>query len=467
MKQWARGVGGVAVLVVAAACGSGGDAPAGSAPAVKNIVLISVDTLRPDHLGIYGYERDTSPAIDALGRVGWVFDAAYAPVPRTGPSVASMLTGMFVRHADEWAVPDTRRTLAELLNAEGWRTVAAVDNANLSNELGYGRGFEVYRETWNESEDEIEKTRLITQTGLEYIEQFAASAEPFFLWLHYVNPHGPYRPPAEFTARFMEDEHFDDRVQLRPGSGYVGRIRRREYVEGERRLGYYVAQYDAEVAFSDDEVGQVLTALDAHESLADTAVVLTADHGESLGEDDVYFKHGPLIGEAHVRVPLIVRAPGVADAERIAAPVSLIDVVPTLLEMVGASAAPFEGDRATFPLAGESLLRAVGPEASDDGDVFFASRNFWGVRSGGWKLVVRTREGPQSLGDPFQLYDLTDDPAGSRNLYESEPDRAAELLQLVEAMRAIQDQAMADPDERFDALDEKAIENLRALGYVR
>ncbi|HAK54917.1 MAG TPA: hypothetical protein DCP38_05465 [Acidobacteria bacterium] len=80
---------------------------------------------------------------------------------------------------------------------------------------------------------------------------------------------------------------------------------------------------------------------------------------------------------------------------------------------------------------------------------------------------MRTREGPQSLGDPFQLYDLTDDPAGSRNLYESEPDRAAELLQLVEAMRAIQDQAMADPDERFDALDEKAIENLRALGYVR
>ena len=387
-RSWAVATGTLALTLVGA-CGAPAPEPREpDPPAARSVLLISVDALRPDHLGAYGYVRETSPNIDALADGGWVFEAAYASVPRTGPSVASLLTGMFVRHEDEWAVPDTRQTLAEILRVEGWRTVAAVDNANLSNEQGFGRGFEVYRETWNESEAEIDKTYLITQTGIAHLEQFAASEEPFFIWLHYVNPHGPYTPPAEFAEKFMEDEHFDDSVRLRPGSGYVGMIRRREYVEGEGRVGYYVAQYDAEVAFADDEIGKVLTTLDAHPALAETLVVLTADHGESLGEDDVYFKHGPLIGEAHVRVPLIMRVSGDAvDPARIATAVSLIDVVPTVLDLVGVFAGPFEADRTANPLAGKSLRGVAGGTVSRrGGEVFLASRNFWvsGRVTGNW-----------------------------------------------------------------------------------
>ncbi len=161
-RSWAVATGTLALTLVGA-CGAPAPEPREpDPPAARSVLLISVDALRPDHLGAYGYVRETSPNIDALADGGWVFEAAYASVPRTGPSVASLLTGMFVRHEDEWAVPDTRQTLAEILRVEGWRTVAAVDNANLSNEQGFGRGFEVYRETWNESEAEIDKTYLIT-----------------------------------------------------------------------------------------------------------------------------------------------------------------------------------------------------------------------------------------------------------------------------------------------------------------
>ena len=312
MKSLRSAVRLTAALSLATACGPSSDEPRERAsdrspPLVKNVLLISVDTLRPDHLGSYGYARDTSPNIDELAGQSRVFEAAYAPVPLTGPSVASMLTGMFTWRVREWSVSDEMETLAKILAGQGWRTVAAVDNANLSKELGYGQGFEVYRETWEESDTEIERTYLITETAVEHLEIFAKTDERFFMWLHYINPHRPYTPPPAFAAKFMDDAYFDDSVRLPRTSGYMGGIRPRVYVEGEHRLAYYVAHYDGEVAFTDDQIGKVLDVLRAQPALSDTLIVLTADHGEGLGEGGVYFKHGPALREAHVRVPLIVR----------------------------------------------------------------------------------------------------------------------------------------------------------------
>ena len=332
-------------------CTSGPQLPA------KRILLISIDTLRADHLGSYGYERDTSPNLDALAASSWFFESAYVPVPRTGPSVAALLTGMFPMNIDEWAVRPEQETLAEVFASQGWRTVATVDNANLSEVSGYAQGFEAYRETWEESDNEITRTQMITNAALEQLEDHAQTGESFFMWLHYVNPHLPYTPPSSFDRKYVDDPHFDGSVTLPRTSGYFGGIRPDAYVEGEHRLAYYVAQSDGEILFADSEIGKILDLIRSEPTLEDTVIVVTADHGEGLGEQDLYFEHGPYVLESHVRVPLIVHIPKYAsNPRRIELAVSTIDVAPTILELAEISLPRFAGNRAVHPLSGQSLV---------------------------------------------------------------------------------------------------------------
>ena len=455
------------VLLLAVACGGG----PGCGPN-WNVLLISIDTLRADHLSGYGYVRNTSPHIDALADSSWVFETAYVPVPRTGPSVAALLTGMFPEHVDRWSIPDELDTMAEILGERGWATMAAVDNANLSGQSGYAQGFDDYIETWEELEDEVGRTRLITEAAIEHLQRFAGAGEPFFMWLHYVNPHGPYTPPSGYDTRFMNDAHFDESVHLPRTPGYVGGIRPSVYVEGEHRLAYYVAQYDGEIAYVDDEIGAVLDALEAHVLAANTLVVLTADHGEGLGEQNVYFKHGPHVLESHVRVPLMVRHPGdTTRPRRIGRAVGTIDVMPTILDLLGVSIPLFEAPRSAAPRAGQSLaaVRDGGELPNHRRDIFFASRNFWGVRSADWKLILKTRDdGEEGLGASHQLFNVLDDPGELRNLYGRDPVQSVRMLERVNARRQLQQVAAdAEGSDRFEGLPEEAIRNLRTLGYIR
>ena len=416
--------------------------------------------------------RDTSPNIDALARSSWVFETAYVPIPRTGPSVAALLTGMFPTDVDEWSIPEELETLAEVFASQAWRTVAAVDNANLSRSAGYAQGFNVYRETWEDSDREIDRTYLITETAVKHLKTFAQTREPFFMWLHYVNPHVPYTPPSGFDAAYLDDIHFDENVRLPRTPGYgVGGISPNVYVEGENRLAYYVAQYDGEVLFADEEIGKVLEVVRSEPELSNTVIVLTADHGEGLGEQDVYFEHGPYVLESHVRVPLVVHLPSEAsNPRRIARPVSTIDVAPTIFELAGVALPAFAGNRAVFPLAGESLVPTPDGEVRDHRqNIFFASRSFWGVRSPEWKMILRTRD-DDDLGESHQLFNLLADREESRNLYESEPEQAVGLLRRLDARRQIQsnyDIRSIDPANRYKRLNQEALENLRTLGYLR
>ena len=316
-----------------------------------------------------------------------------------------------------------------------------------------------------------ERTHLITDTALTHLQQFGETDEPFFLWLHYVNPHRPYTPPAEYQPRFIDDSYFDASVRLPHTGGHVGGIRTGVYVEGEHRLAYYVAQYDSETRFADDQIGAVLGALRAQSALANTLVVLTADHGEGLGEQDVYFKHGPYVLESHVRVPLIIHHPTrTSSPRRVQRPVGIIDVVPTVLDMAGISEPTFQGPRLEHPLAGQSLASVRDGEL--DGhrqDIFFASRNYWGIRSGDWKLILETREAKGNVGSSHQLFNLREDPEENVNVYDATDDQSARVLRRLEARRQIQ--TFAGSDEDWDArskeLSEEALENLRILGYIR
>jgi arylsulfatase A-like enzyme len=303
-----------------------------------NVVLVTIDTLRADHLGTYGYGRATSPRIDALARRGAIFEQAYTYWPKTRGSFVALMTG---RRASQSGYSKTHpllldhnATLASVLKEAGYDTVAAVDNANVAASLGYAKGFREYRETWEEAAlvTEMERTRAITESGLQYLKS-ASREKPFFLWLHYVNPHTPYTPPPPFDTAFLDAAAAEGR-SLPVVTSVHGGIPHQWAVAGKDRLGYYVAQYDGEIATVDQQVGRVLDALAASAVKDTTLVVLTSDHGESLGEHDYYFDHGENVYDPSMRIPFVVAGPGTAAACRSDALASTLDLMPTVLDAV-------------------------------------------------------------------------------------------------------------------------------------
>jgi len=261
-----------------------------------NVLLLTIDTLRADHMGLYGYRRATSPRIDAFAREALVFDRAYTYWPKTLGSFAALLTGRRDSQTGYGkahpGLLDFNPTLASVLAKAGYATAAVVDNGNLARENGYAKGFDTYQEVWRDKAlaTEADRGRAISQAGLAFLQN-ADRARPFFLWLHYVHPHAPYTPPAPFDTAFMDAEaRSGPRLPL--VGGFHGGLPKRWAVPGQDRLGYYVAQYDGEVAAADQEVGRVLDGLRSSEAGARTVVILASDHGESLGEHGYYFDHG-------------------------------------------------------------------------------------------------------------------------------------------------------------------------------
>jgi arylsulfatase len=336
-----------AVLLAAllAGCGSETDEtkPA-STHAGVNVLLLTIDTLRADHLSCYGYPRETSHAIDRLASRGVLFDSAYTYWPKTRGSFAALFTslyaaqhGLTVRERD---LPDYNRTLAEVLKDSGYVTAAAVDNGNLDKALGFAQGFDRYQETWLEADSERERTDMLTGFATDFLSQYD-QPPPFFLWIHYVNPHTPYDPPEELVSRFRGDGIIPAGPTLDPVVGYHGGVNRHLVVPGETKLGDYVDRYDAEIAFADLHIGRVLDALEDSAHRSSTLVVLTSDHGESLGEHDYFFDHGYDLFNPSLAVPLIlsfstILPPGV----RIQEAVSTLDIFPTILDIAQISFPP-------------------------------------------------------------------------------------------------------------------------------
>jgi arylsulfatase len=331
----------LAVLLLLAAC-SGGEPESSH----RLLLLISVDTLRADRLGAYGSDRALTPRIDALARESQVFDSAYAPTSHTVPSVNAMLTGRYPEELGIWSnesvLPEGIPTLAAAFRAAGWRTAAVVSNWVLRSASGLSSGFEYYDDTL----PELEATRPMPERVASDTTAAALDALDVclpdvgarcFLWVHYQDPHGPYTPPAGTRARLLERERAapDGRRQLDPlpGPFGVGGIPSYQFLAGEREVAFYRAGYDAEVAYLDREIGRLLDALVERELGPRAVVVLTADHGESLGENDYWFSHGEFLSEPLVRVPLLIRVPGASPRTRTDI-ASLVDLHPTLTALL-------------------------------------------------------------------------------------------------------------------------------------
>jgi len=447
-------VAGVGVL----ACGG----EAARSPRPLNLILILVDTLRADHLGYHGYSHATSPRLDSLAEDSVVFLRHTGHASRTGPSVATLFTGLHSRshgvvnplsHFDAKGALDAGRlTLAEILSEEGYRCAGFTANPNVSERFGFSQGFERYQLLrWKKAE-------VLNRAALAWIEGWAAEAEPrspFCLYLHYVDPHSPYEAPAPFVKKFASPD-------------YRGRItgahRQLDEVVAERLelddadLLQLRALCDAEIGYLDSQLGVLLVTLEAKGLLDESLVVFVSDHGEEFLDHDSVL-HGYTLYEEQLRIPLMIRHPELP-ARRVSRLSRQVDVLPTLLELLGIPIPePVQGESLATVMKGEQS-----PDVGDEAPVF-AEGSLRAVKTvaldsytrGDWKLIeTRVPEARR------QLFNLRDDPQERHDRLASEPEVAermgAELQRFRDALPVGHSEAVP--------LTEEEIRELQSLGYL-
>jgi arylsulfatase A-like enzyme len=446
-----------------------------------NIILIISDTLRADHLGSYGYFRDTSPHIDALGADGVVVRNVIAQAPATIPSVPALLTSNYASRSYDPSrdvIPQHGTTLAEALREHGYRTAAFSSNPLVSarkSQHGLGgidRGFGLFDDSVAYGEDaagwsdQWRSASGIVNKAIKWLEG-ATPGKKFFLYLHIMDPHDVYWPPRRFRSRYHAGYRGKEDIAKGRPAVYEQQILKGEEVDLRRRdIEHLVALYDAEVAYVDVQVGRLLEKLERMGLREDTLVVVTSDHGEEFFEHGG-LKHGFTLYQEVIVVPLLMRYPGALPSEKIVdgAVVQLIDVAPTILdlaglpipeEMTGASLVPrILGDRSTSRRYAITETPYTGAKA---------------VVTDRWKYIHHFGGAPwrKDLADRYyegtELYDLKEDPGERENCVDEHEDVAARLHELlVRDLPEAQQERLGEGSE----LGEEARQRLRSLGYVQ
>ncbi len=464
-----------------------------------DILLISIDTLRADHVSCYGYDRPTTPNLDALARDGTRFSHAYSPAGWTPPAHASMLTGLFPSQhgaVDENRLHDGVTTLAQILASAGYGTLGAVNNSQVGELVGLDRGHESFHEVWKghgsksivkrgahfalrklrrlsgrEDKGAGTTNRIVTDWWTGRV----GSDAPSYTFIHYIEPHNPIQPPRAFRRRFAT-----------PGSAEIDQRKMTLVLDNplvcfaddmelnDDEVRHLVALYDAEIAYIDSRLGELFSLLKRQRTYDDTLIIVTADHGEHFGEHGMY-SHVASLYEPVIHVPLVVKwpagidGPGVCDSL-----VQLTDIVPTVLDVTGLRAP--EQDR----LFGKSLVdrgEGVGHEfiaAEWEGRIPFFLRRTLGesraaekvgvfkepftmIREGRYKYIARS-------GGRNELYDLETDPTESNNLVPEEPSIAEALGRKLDDWK---ESAAAHAPEKVEyTMDAEVRRHLEKLGYL-
>jgi arylsulfatase A-like enzyme len=435
----------------------------GESAAPPDVILIVVDTLRADHLGCYGYDRyPVTPNIDAFSKNGTVFERVVVPIARTTQSVSSILTGQYPRNHGvrnlRDKLPGTVHTLPEILQETGYDTIAVQANAVLEGMVDQGFDKLITKKYFAGGVATFDAQET-TQRALALIDTLADSERPMFLYVLYADPHMPYKPKHLLYDHTYQGK-FKDYLPYRMPVG-------RQFFYNDmsaREREHAVALYDSEIHAVDTEIGRLLAALDKRKR--ERVVVITADHGESLGENNTYFDHGTTIHDAELRVPLIIEGGGFG-AGRVDRLVSTIDIVPSLLTYLGiewntgsidgrdlhTAAAWEKGKRSIFSETGTVLHQ----EAYTRGlrAVEGISGRHRAVTRGKWRVILR----PLDEGRALEYYDLEADPEQRRNLYGTpQSEELADQL-----LRWNTDLDSDTPATPLNALDR---ERLRALGYL-
>jgi arylsulfatase A-like enzyme len=424
-----------------------------------NIVVVTLDTTRADQLSCLGGPPGNTPRLDALAARSALFSRAYADSNVTNPSHVSIMTGLpAIDHGvmnQLTRIPPAIDTLAEVFQRAGYRTGGFVSSRHVGPELGW-EGYDELPGLGNErSAAETTDLALAWLSGL--------GRRPFFLWVHYWDPHMQYQPPPELAARFYAGDRAAGSGPLLAEQPYFRLVQRDgvlDWLGDTRDPAWAPAMYAAEIHHTDAELGRLLDAVSAAPGADRTLIVVTADHGESLGEHGIYYAHTGLY-EQQLAVPLIIHAPGAPPVQSDAL-VSSLDIAPTVAELAGV-----ELGRGGLP--GISLARVVRgqPEPKLEAPRALIHQNAHNlavaVRDGGWKLIWPLGKDHPLLSGAPELYDLTRDPGETDDRAAREPERVAALRRQLERWIA------RGPIERGNLphLDAEAVERLRALGYLQ
>lgn len=491
-----------------------------TAPRRPNLLLITIETFRADRMHANGYPRLTTPNLDRLAQQGANFEQAVAQAPFTLPSLASVMTGLtpplhHVRNHPA-SLPLEIETLAERLSEAGYKTAAMTRHTWLRRKSAFDQGFDEYD---NNKFSAGLDARSLSLAATDWLH--ANREQPFFLWIHFLDPHFPYTPGYPYSTLYAPEHQEDSQVvhlksllerdlgeKFLPtpyadlsGGPYLDLVlpyypentalldialRRRSRGEiffgkvhyPEKSLQEIRDLYDGAVVYTDDNVGRVLAALDELGLSKDTLVAVAGDHGEALGEHDLYFTHDFSLYDETLRVPLVMRMPGRIPAGTVVKQqVRLVDLAPTVLELLGVDPLPdiegvslaplVEGGTLPFlPAFAESApYRRLFPEQTR---VYYEGNlGKWRmIRTERWKLILI----PHPDENIYELYDLESDPGETENLYDQLPGEVGKLMPLLREWLA------RDPDRETDrteeeekaiqALDPAARQQLETLGYI-
>lgn len=408
-------------------------------PPRHNVVLVTFDTTRADHFRAYGNEGITTDVVDGLAADGVLFERAYSAVPVTAPSHSTILTGKYppahgVRDNGLFVLTESHMTLAEILKSEGYATAASVASFPLDSQFGLDQGFDLYDDHFTGSYENLLGHRIQAKSGIYFDERKAAQVneaifpwleahheQPFFLWLHYFDPHHPLTPPSPYDQLYAQD------------------------------------LYKGEIAYADESLGTVVDRLRELGVWDDTILVMTSDHGEGLGEHNE-MTHSTLTYNSTLHVPLVMRIPEGPKGRRVSSRVGTVDIMPTLLDLLGL-------DRPD-DVQGQSLVPMIEDPAGDT-----TPRTLYAEtlaprfsHSLGELRVLFHRQFKYIFGPRPELYDIAADPQESRNLIADEDATAAGMHQRLEAFLA--EHGVQDPEALME-VDESTRARLEALGYIQ
>jgi arylsulfatase A-like enzyme/Tfp pilus assembly protein PilF len=398
-----------------------------SAKEIRNVLLISIDTCRADYLSCYGYPRRITPNIDTVADEGFLFENAVTPIPLTLPAHSSMLTGTTplyhgIHDNLNYQLGQSNVTLAEILKNNGFTTGAIISGFVMDSQFGLDQGFDTY----NDRFDEDIKSFYISERRGEEASHYALQwleehhREPFFLFLHYFDPHYAYIPPEPFASEFQN------------------------------------SLYAGEIAYTDQCVGQIIKKLKQLRLYNSTLIIITSDHGEMLGEHGE-LTHDYFIYQSAIKVPLIFRLPGQRKSKRIEGLVGIVDIVPTVCSLLGIEP--------PNQLKGQDISGCFSRKNKTEKERYiycesltptkYNASALFGVVTDSWKYIQTTRP---------ELYNLVRDPQESNNLVFKEPKRADLLKKHLESI--LEQQLRKDDSDSKQELDEESIKRLESLGYI-
>lgn len=476
--------------------------PTPTASAKPNVLVVTLDTVRADHLAPYGYTKIKTPNLDKLAADGAMFENAFASIGATGPSHTTLFTGQ-----GTWShgvllngvpAPGDVPTLAERLREAGYRTGAFVSAYVLESKIGLNRGFSVYDDDLSGARgtaallplrlyaaayrhfypDAILERRgqETVDLALEWLDE-GPSGSPWFLWVHLFDAHGPYAPPPPYDTMYAKGDGRDPAIHtMDQVSGIAWYLERS--LAGVTDLDWVIAQYDGEISYVDAQLGRVLDAVEASGQADNTVVVVLSDHGESLGEHGVWFNHGDDLYDPTLHIPLFLRFPGrIPAGARVPGVVEMVDVVPTVLELVGEPGDSALDGRSRVGAWEQPGLSGVARSMAFDRAANVRGRESGQIQRPTWRMV--------GLRGPSSLYVFRE--AADEELYEAAPGEAAytpmpetssigvfgasadgaATLEALERQAQLLLNAGAHGVERSGVeLSEEDREKLKALGYL-